>query len=387
MRYKIPLILMLFLLFSLSGCATTLTTTQYGEPISPLWYSNLPTSPSVLAVIPFEGYDDASQSLASRIESQLRSKIISWGEYKIVERGKLEKLLQEQRLSLSGLTEEQVVEVGKMVGTNIILTGTVTDLVQDESYLRHLNQPSYEADQYERVYSFSLNLRVISVESGEILWEEEKNFSSKTDGYMNVKRRSEEEMKKKREEAVQAGTGFAVIQGVAEIAGEISALKKMQPFPTLKEKCLNDAITHFFTKLVSYQNTYKVDFTIDKYGNKHFKNKSFIGHVPVNINNKTSTPNFSDIDSSAYYSDKSYSYKTPSKSFQKTMLVITLSSAAVCLTGAILGELNYSEYIRAQDANDAIQLRNNYEKWDIIRNYSGGVAIGSGIIWFVSFKF
>ena len=56
-----------------------------------------------------------------------------------------------------------------------------------------------------------------------ILWEEEKNFSSKTDGYMNVKRKSEEEMKKKREEAVQAGTGFAVIQGVAEIAGECAA--------------------------------------------------------------------------------------------------------------------------------------------------------------------
>ena len=99
-----------------------------------------------MAVIEFEGIG-ISQIEAKALSNRLRDELVSTGNYRIFERGKMEEILKEQAFRQSGCTSNEcAMEVGKLLSVEGIIIGSISNVGS--------------------VYSVSA--RIVSVESGEI---------------------------------------------------------------------------------------------------------------------------------------------------------------------------------------------------------------------------
>jgi len=95
-----------------------------------LWASLLPAedaappAPISLAVLPFESSDPAMQSKATEAATLLAAQLSTNTDLWMVERADLDKILAEQTLKLSGLTDPSTaVQVGKIIGARALVTG------------------------------------------------------------------------------------------------------------------------------------------------------------------------------------------------------------------------------------------------------------------------
>lgn len=98
--------------------------------------------------------------------------------FQVIDRKHLKEVLQEQAFMSSGIVEtNKAVEIGKILGVNYIVTGTVDGNITKKPghYVEKKNGESYWVDdRYSS--SVSLNLTMIDVQTGEII------VSSQTDG-------------------------------------------------------------------------------------------------------------------------------------------------------------------------------------------------------------
>jgi TolB-like protein len=84
-----------------------------------------------LAVFAFEENDDATaeRKLGSTISDMMVTILSKGNRYRLYERAQLDKVLSEQALGQSGAIEPQTaVEVGKLIGVNIVLVGSISKL-------------------------------------------------------------------------------------------------------------------------------------------------------------------------------------------------------------------------------------------------------------------
>ena len=120
------------------------------EPSSPIATSVKSSGSSIsgfIAVLEFEG-NDISPSEARALTNRLRSELVGKGQLTIIERGKMEEILKEQAFQQTGcVSSECAVEVGKMLGVQNIITGSISKVGT----------------------IYSVEARVVSVESGEII--------------------------------------------------------------------------------------------------------------------------------------------------------------------------------------------------------------------------
>ena len=81
-----------------------------------------------IAIIDFEGIG-VSKSDARALTQRLTSEMISIGEYQIVERSEMNRLMEEQKFQYSGCVDIQcAVDIGKMIGAKFMVVGTVTKI-------------------------------------------------------------------------------------------------------------------------------------------------------------------------------------------------------------------------------------------------------------------
>ena len=81
-----------------------------------------------VAVIDFESIGDMPD-IGRAVTEIVRTELIKTGKYEVVERALLNKLLEEQRFQLSDLVDPtKAVELGKMLGADLILTGSVVKI-------------------------------------------------------------------------------------------------------------------------------------------------------------------------------------------------------------------------------------------------------------------
>ncbi|MBU0482950.1 MAG: ankyrin repeat domain-containing protein [Proteobacteria bacterium] len=100
---------------------------------------------SRLAVIEFTDLNGNVSGLGKFLAEELTTKLFASGSFQVVERRLIEKILQEQQLSMSGIIDEEtVIKVGSLLGVDFIATGTTADLGS----------------------SIKINARIISVEKG-----------------------------------------------------------------------------------------------------------------------------------------------------------------------------------------------------------------------------
>lgn len=82
------------------------------------------TSPLTVAVLPFESSDEQLSAKAAEAASLLATQLSTKPELWLLERADIEKILAEQTMKLSGLTDPaSAVQVGKLLGAKVLVTG------------------------------------------------------------------------------------------------------------------------------------------------------------------------------------------------------------------------------------------------------------------------
>jgi formylglycine-generating enzyme required for sulfatase activity/TolB-like protein len=102
---------------------------------------------TTIAVLDFEP-QGIPQSEVRTLADRFRQELFNTGKYRVVERGKMEEILQEQGFQQTGCTSNEcVVEVGKMIGVQQMIGGSIGKVGS----------------------VFSVSVRIIDIETGEIL--------------------------------------------------------------------------------------------------------------------------------------------------------------------------------------------------------------------------
>ncbi|MGD2271462.1 MAG: FlgO family outer membrane protein [Desulfobacterales bacterium] len=99
-----------------------------------------------LTVADFTAIDGGESEIGKLIAEKITTKLSQIGELRVIERKQLNKILAEQKLSLSDITAEEEKEVGQILNVDAIISGTIAHL-----------------DEYVEI-----NARMIDVTTGEI---------------------------------------------------------------------------------------------------------------------------------------------------------------------------------------------------------------------------
>lgn len=116
----------------------------------------MPAPPTirVVAVMPFQA---ATELIGTSVSDLLVTEILRSGRCELVERTQLSKVLQEAEVSLAGLTDTKAVELGKMLGAQGVIVGSVDEygMVSRKGY-------TYA--------SVGISARLIDTNTGSVVW-------------------------------------------------------------------------------------------------------------------------------------------------------------------------------------------------------------------------
>jgi curli biogenesis system outer membrane secretion channel CsgG len=119
-----------------------------------------------VAVLPFDNRTDWwAQAMGEVAADMIVTRLVNSGQFTVIERERLDAILEEQGFQLSGqVNPNDVVQIGRMAGVMYMITGSVTRFSIDEIGTRVLGRNvGYTEAQSE------MNVRVISTETGEII--------------------------------------------------------------------------------------------------------------------------------------------------------------------------------------------------------------------------
>jgi len=167
------------------------------KDVNTLRQESLTKGQFTVAVLPFT-CTDKNSTMAAKVQAHSMTALTETQDpfLKIVDRENLERILEEQRLSLSGVVDEQTaVRVGNLMGAQAVLMGTVVNYQEVPGQLRRSTKDGFEAYRVQQVnretgekyfitrykpvrYSefyqenkvvLSVNYRLVSLETGEVL--------------------------------------------------------------------------------------------------------------------------------------------------------------------------------------------------------------------------
>jgi len=150
-----------------------------------------------IAVLPFTTSTKRTD-VTSRVQAHAMTSLVETKDpfLKIVDRENIERILEEQRLGLSGVVDEQTaVRVGNLIGAQAVLMGTVMDYREEPGTLRRSTKDAYESYRVQQVNKetgekyfvtkykptryteyyqenkvvMSFSYRLVSLETGEVL--------------------------------------------------------------------------------------------------------------------------------------------------------------------------------------------------------------------------
>ena len=121
------------------------------------------------------------EDLSEGITDLMINALVNSGRFRVFERGKLSSIVNEQGFqNLSGLVDPStVVQLGKMIGVNYIITGSLTDVSRSGSGRINIAGIGIGSSSVR----VALTVRIIDVTTGEILYsvvEKEKAKQSST---------------------------------------------------------------------------------------------------------------------------------------------------------------------------------------------------------------
>jgi curli biogenesis system outer membrane secretion channel CsgG len=119
-----------------------------------------------VGVVDFENKTAYGQRLGTAASDILVTELAKSGKFIVVERDKMGRLLEEQKLGLTGAVDPKTAaQMGKLLGLNAIVTGSISQFgvaTTGSDYL--LTQTK------KQVASCTVDVRVVDVETGQIIW-------------------------------------------------------------------------------------------------------------------------------------------------------------------------------------------------------------------------
>lgn len=115
------------------------------------------------------------------------TELVKDGTFKVVERNQLEKILSEQKLSMSGMVDPNAVaRIGKVLGVSAVIVGSVTQFNVEQKTIGILMVGAKK-----NTASVAINARMIDTSTAEILFAaegkgEEEAYGVAVGGYLNV---------------------------------------------------------------------------------------------------------------------------------------------------------------------------------------------------------
>lgn len=118
----------------------------------------------VLAVLNFEGDVQLQGKIGLKPSDILTTALVKSGRFDMVERDKIDRVIQEQKFQLSDLVDNaKAVEVGKLLGAEGVVFGSITSVSQTK-----IDKFAYDVIKTE----IGIDVRVVGTETGRILFSE-----------------------------------------------------------------------------------------------------------------------------------------------------------------------------------------------------------------------
>ena len=125
-----------------------------------------------LAVLEFKNKADNQwwySSGAAAAQDVFVTELVKSGKYRVVEREQLAALMEEKNLTLSGdVDPATAVKVGKLLGVNYLLTGSVTEYGNTD-----VGGHGFGVSAGKRKFVAAMNARLIDTSTGEVVWADE----------------------------------------------------------------------------------------------------------------------------------------------------------------------------------------------------------------------
>jgi TolB-like protein len=117
-----------------------------------------------IAVLEFEA-KGVSKIEASTLTDRFRSELVHTQVFRQIERSKIEQIFKEQKLQMSGtVKDDQLVEIGELLGAELLVIGSIGKLAS----------------------TYTIDLRLVEVESGEIIASYFKDHRGEVDGLLGL---------------------------------------------------------------------------------------------------------------------------------------------------------------------------------------------------------
>lgn len=119
-----------------------------------------------VGIVDFENKTAYGTRLGSAASDILVTELVKSGKFIVVERDKMAKLMEEQKLGMTGAIDPKTAaSVGKMLGLNAIVTGSISQFGVATTGSDYLITQSKK-----QVASCTVDVRVVDVETGQIIW-------------------------------------------------------------------------------------------------------------------------------------------------------------------------------------------------------------------------
>lgn len=215
-----------------------------------------------IAVVPFTTSTKRTD-IASRVQAHVMTGLTQTRDpfLRIVDRENMERILEEQRLGLSGVIDEQTaVQVGNLMGAQAVLMGTLIEYREEPGQLRRGGKDAFEsyrvqrtnnetgqkyfetryrAARYNEFYQenkviISMSYRLVSLETGEVLMSQVVDREAKDHMYYA-------DFEGNVEALVPANKGVVDLSGNArrEMRALFAAPRTLKPIATLSSELLN----------------------------------------------------------------------------------------------------------------------------------------------------
>jgi len=130
-------------------------------------FSKTPIKLQTIAVLDFEAKGGVLHDEASIITDRFRTHLVNTGKFEVMERSQMIKILKEQNFQQTGYCSETEcsVKIGKLLAVNRLIIGSVTKIGS----------------------TYSINVRMINIEKGKILFETYEDCECRIDDVLKLK--------------------------------------------------------------------------------------------------------------------------------------------------------------------------------------------------------
>jgi len=118
-----------------------------------------------VAIAPFTSIPDLKKGILSEAEGNFRAALVEL-KYKVVEREKLNAILKEKELAMTGVTAENAKSIGALLGADAILIGEVISYDESQREAEDFHTKKVEVKTF---YKFQIIVRLVDVSTGAVI--------------------------------------------------------------------------------------------------------------------------------------------------------------------------------------------------------------------------